>query len=185
MDVVIGDKTNIHRIEFELFAKKCPVAVENFARLCTGDSVIPAKPAHEGLEEANFADQLKPQLTYENSSFHRIAKGLLVQGGDLMSDSGFHQCSVFGDSFDAPQETAQSTFEAPGLLGTAVSAPHLNGSQFFIVTSEKGLPHLNGTCICFGKVTKGLDVVRTMENLPVDRLGRPRVECRIVKAGTR
>jgi cyclophilin family peptidyl-prolyl cis-trans isomerase len=182
MEVVIGG-ANPSRIEFELFAKKYPVAVENFARLCSGDSVIPASPTREAIEDGSFADQLKPQLTYENSSFHRIMKGLLVQGGDLVSDDGFHQCSVFGETFDAPQETAQSTFDVAGLLGTAVSAPHLNGSQFFIVTSPTGLPHLNGTCICFGRVIKGLETIQKMEGLPVDRRGKPTVECRIVKAG--
>ena len=181
MEILIGAAPA--RIEFELFAKKCPVAVENFARLCSGDSVIPLTPAREGIDDPNYADQLKPQLTYENSSFHRIMRGLFVQGGDLVSDRGVDQLSVFGETFDAPQETQQSNFDTAGLLGTAVSAPHLNGSQFFIVTAPKGLPHLNKTCICFGRVTKGLDSIREMEQLSVDRLGRPQVECRIVKAG--
>jgi cyclophilin family peptidyl-prolyl cis-trans isomerase len=182
MDVSIGGDAP-RRIEFELFGKQCPTAVENFAKLCTGENVIPPVAAKEGASQPGFADQYLPQLTFKQSSFHRVHKGFLVQGGDIVTDKGHDQLSVFGDTFDAPDETKASVFNKAGLLGTAVSAPHLNGSQFFILTAKEGAPHLNGTCICFGRVSKGMDVVEEMQQLETSFDGRPLKEVRIVECG--
>lgn len=45
------------RVEYELFGKVCPVAVENFAKLCTGESVLPEAPAREALADKSFKDR--------------------------------------------------------------------------------------------------------------------------------
>ena len=184
MDIAFqSDPDSVYRIEFELFGKKAPTAVENFAKLCTGEQSIPAQPAMETIGQPGFRDQYLPQLSYKGSSMHRVVPGYLVQGGDLVSDEGTEQLSIFGPTFEAPDETSQSVFDQEGLVGTAVSAPNLNGSQFFIVTNPKGAAHLNGTCICFGKVVKGMEVVKAMESLPLGFDGRPVDEVKIVAAG--
>ncbi|CUE63656.1 cyclophilin type peptidyl-prolyl cis-trans isomerase, putative, partial [Bodo saltans] len=113
MEVSIGGDAP-RRIEFELFGKQCPTAVENFAKLCTGENVIPPVAAKEGIAQAGFTDQYLPQLTFEHSSFHRVQKGFLVQGGDVVSDQGLNQLSIFGDTFDAPEETKSSVFNKAG-----------------------------------------------------------------------
>ena len=182
MDISIGGASP-RRIEFELFGKKCPTAVENFAKLCTGENVLPPAAAKDNIAQQGFADQFLPQLTYTNSSMHRIVKGFLVQGGDVVTDKGEEQLSIFGETFDAMEETKASVFDKAGLLGTAVSAPHLNGSQFFILTAKNGAPHLNGTCICFGRVSKGMDVVLDVEQLPTNFDGRPLETVKVVRCG--
>ena len=173
-----------HRVEFELWGKKCPMAVENFARCCTGDMVLPPVPASEGLEDPTWRDTLKPQLTYKETVLHKVIPGFAVMGGDVNIGHKEEHGTVcaFGDDFDAPEELEMQSFDKKGLLGTAVTAPHKNHSQFFVLMSEKG-KHLDGTCICFGRVTKGLDFLESVSNGRVDALGRPRTAIRVVDCG--
>jgi cyclophilin family peptidyl-prolyl cis-trans isomerase len=66
--------------------------------------------------------------------------------------------------------------KAPVLYGTicmANSGPNTNGSQFFIVTKKEGTPWLDGKHTVFGKVTAGMNIVHTIEQLPRDRSDNP------------
>eukprot|EP00744_Colponema_vietnamica_P020457 GILI01029064.1.p1 GENE.GILI01029064.1~~GILI01029064.1.p1 ORF type:complete len:200 (+),score=15.66 GILI01029064.1:51-650(+) len=181
IDVAIG-KEAPRRITFELFTQKCPLASENFVKLCTGELVLPREPTPSGLSNPQFEDQLKPQLHYVGSTFHRVMPKFLVQAGDIVDETGYHQLSAFGRTFEAPNETETSVFDKRGLIGTAVSAPNMNGSQFFILTSN-GARHLDGTCICFGRVASGMDVVEDIERVQLLGGGLPAERIVIVNSG--
>lgn len=55
------------------------------------------------------------------------------------------------------------------------------GSQFFICTEDT--PWLNGKHVVFGKVTKGLDIVKKIEAQGSGGAGTPKSEVKITASG--
>ncbi|HVY67380.1 MAG TPA: peptidylprolyl isomerase, partial [Patescibacteria group bacterium] len=95
---------------------------------------------------------------YDCLTFHRVAKGFVIQGGDPNGDGTGGQ-SAYGQPFADELNPAAPSYQAGyahGVLAMANSGPDTNGSQFFIMLADNQLPH-NYTI--FGKVTAGLDVV--------------------------
>ncbi|KAL3878321.1 hypothetical protein ACJMK2_030684 [Sinanodonta woodiana] len=161
-DVEIGGD-NVGRIVFELFKDKVPKTAENFRALCTGEK-------GEGKSG-------KP-LHFKGCIFHRIIKDFMVQGGDFTNADGTGGESIYGEKFE--DEDFTQKHDVPGLLSMANAGPNTNGSQFFITTVPT--PHLDGKHVVFGKVLKGMDVVRALENEEVEG-EKPVKECKITDCG--
>jgi cyclophilin family peptidyl-prolyl cis-trans isomerase len=131
-------QTNKGTIQVELFPDDAPVTVNNFVCL-----------AEDGY--------------FNNTPFHRIVKGFVIQGGDPTgTGSG-------GPGYKFPDEPINKDYER-GTLAMANAGPNTNGSQFFIVLDDlRGNLPKNYTI--FGRVTEGLDVVDAIANTPT-RTGR-------------
>jgi cyclophilin family peptidyl-prolyl cis-trans isomerase len=56
-----------------------------------------------------------------------------------------------------------------------------NGSQFFITLGKTSW--LDGLHVVFGKIVKGMDVVRTIEKNPTSETDKPTMEVKIVNCG--
>lgn len=149
LDVSI-DGNPAEKIVIELFADIVPRTAENFRSLCTGEKGV-------GLSTG------KP-LHYKGCLFHRVIKGFMAQGGDFSKGNGTGGESIYGGKF--PDENFQVEHTEAGLLSMANSGPNTNGSQFFI--TFKRTPHLDGKHVVFGKVVKGMDFVRKIEQLGTD-----------------
>uniref|UniRef100_R7WCY5 peptidylprolyl isomerase n=1 Tax=Aegilops tauschii TaxID=37682 RepID=R7WCY5_AEGTA len=113
------------------------------------------------------------------SSFHRIIKGFMVQGGDITAGDGTGGESIYGLNFE--DENFVLKHERKGMLSMANSGPNTNGSQFFITTTRT--PHLDGKHVVFGRVVKGMGVVRAMEHVCAGEADLPTDDIVIVDCG--
>ncbi|PHT86733.1 Peptidyl-prolyl cis-trans isomerase D [Capsicum annuum] len=163
LDVSI-DGSAAEKIVIELFADTVPKTTENFRSLCTGEKGVGASTG-------------KP-LHYKGCLFHRVIKGFMAQGGDFSKGNGTGGESIFGGKF--PDENFEIDHTEAGLLSMANSGPNTNGSQFFI--TFKRTPHLDGKHVVFGKVVKGMDIVRKIEELGTAN-GKPSGLVKIVDCG--
>ena len=107
------------------------------------------------MTAANFLNLAKRGF-YNGITFHRVIKDFMIQGGDPTgTGSG-------GPGYRFPDEIRKTlTHSKPGIFSMANAGRNTNGSQFFI--THLPTPHLDGKHAVFGEVTKGQDVVDSIE----------------------
>jgi cyclophilin family peptidyl-prolyl cis-trans isomerase len=103
---------------------------------------------------------------YDGVIFHRVISGFMIQGGD---PTGTGRGGP-GYRFDDEPVTRKYS---RGILAMANAGPNTNGSQFFVMHADYGLPP-NYTI--FGRLTAGedvLDKIATARTGPQDRPDSP------------
>ena len=117
----------------------------------------------------------------QNSTFHRVMKGFMVQFGDFLNHNGTGSMCIYGTSTFADENFVHSHSQA-GLLSSANSGPNTNGCQAFITCGP--CAWLDGKHVVFGKLLdpESLLTVRKIENAPVSGT-EPRIPIRIVECG--
>ena len=161
--VTLSMQTTRGTVQLELYPKVAPNTVANFLTL-----------AQRGF--------------YDGTKFHRVIADFMIQGGDPLSkDDDPSNDGTGGPGYRFADEinpkilgltdaqikalenegfkydySLQSLKVDPGYIAMANAGANTNGSQFFIVTTQPQ-PHLYGRHTVFGKVTKGMDVVRKIQ----------------------
>ncbi len=119
--IIVTDKG---KIIVDLLEKEVPITVNNFVY----------------LSQNNF---------YDNTIFHRVIKGFMIQGGDPGGTG------TGGPGYSFADEKLDGEYTR-GTVAMANSGPNTNGSQFFIMHADYPLPN---NYVIFGRVVSGMDVV--------------------------
>jgi len=125
----------------------------------------------------NF-EQLARRGYYNNTVFHRVIPGFMVQGGDP-TGTGRGGVSIYGAKFE-DEINSELKHTGAGILSMANSGPNTNGSQFFITLAPT--QHLDGKHTIFGRVSAGMRVVQKIGVVQTDGSDRPKMDVKIVKA---
>lgn len=145
-DVRAVIKTNMGDIEVEFFPEIAPIHCFNFITRA----------------ESGF---------YDGTTFHRVMKGFMIQGGDPNSkDSDPSNDGQGGPLVNVPHEFS-ATKHVPGILSMARVPDESQGAgcQFFIMHAV--YPSLDNKYTVFGKVVgeKDLEVVDKIANVNVNK----------------
>lgn len=168
IDITIGDEPS-GKIFFELFHDKVPQTCGNFQALCDGNDGKTV-PGDDSVA-----------MHYKGSTFHRVIKSFMLQGGDYTNHNGTGGFSIHGAEF-ADESFDTVPLNKPGLLCMANRGPNTNGSQFFITTAK--CSHLDGKHVVFGKVVGGMNTVRKIEHSPTGAQDKPQSPVVIADCGS-
>ena len=150
--------TNHGDIRVELFPNHAPKTVKNFVGLAdgTGEWTDP-KTGGKGSG-----------ALYDNTVFHRVIAGFMIQGGDPLGSGRGGPGYQFNDEIHPELQ-----FSKPYLLAMANAGPGTNGSQFFITVGAT--PWLNAKHTIFGEVADqaSRDVVDKIAGTSVGPMDRP------------
>lgn len=137
--------------------------------------VFPETPAHR----KNFL-KLSSEKFYDSTSFHRIIRNFMIQGGDPNSkDNNPGNDGQGGPGYTLPAEFNPAFLHNQGAVAAARMGDMVNpkkessGSQFYIVDGPDGSHHLDQNYTVFGQVVKGIEVVQTIANQPKGPGDRP------------
>lgn len=114
-------------IRVRFFADRAPETVNNFVAL-----------ARDGY--------------FDGTTFHRVIKGFMVQGGDPTGTGTGGPGYRIRDEFHP-----ELRHDRPGILSMANAGPNTGGSQFFITYAAT--PHLDDRHAVFGEVVEGMNTL--------------------------
>ena len=148
-------KTGFGNIKFSLLPDIAPETVRNFS-------------------------QLAKYKFYNETLFHRVIPGFMIQGGDPNTKNP--DKSTWGQG--GPGYNLKAEFNTRSHLRGIVSMARANdpdsaGSQFFIVTSDSTF--LDRQYTVFGEVVDGMEVADKIVNLPRDGNDCPNQEAKMLE----
>ena len=148
-------KTSFGNIKFSLMSDIAPETVRNFS-------------------------QLAKSKFYNETLFHRVIPGFMIQGGDPNTKNP--DKSTWGQG--GPGYNLKAEFNTRSHLRGIVSMARANdpdsaGSQFFIVTSDSTF--LDRQYTVFGEVVDGMEVADKIVNLPRDGNDCPKQEAKMLE----
>ncbi|MDH4163263.1 MAG: peptidylprolyl isomerase [Nitrospirota bacterium] len=128
----------------------------------------------------NFIDLAK-NGTYDNTVFHRVIPGFMIQGGDPTSKDPARRRAygTGGPGYSIKAEFSNKPHKRGTLSMARSSNPDSAGSQFFICVKDSSF--LDGQYTVFGEVVSGIEAVDKIVSQPRDANDNPneRIEMKV------
>jgi len=141
-------ETSKGTLQCRLYDDKAPNTVANFIGLATG------KRSWRDPKSKQWVN--KP--AYDGTTFHRVIKGFMIQGGDAAGNGSGEPGYVIPD-----EVWPGAVHDRAGLLCMANRGPDTNGAQFFITDAKAA--HLDRGYTIFGECAP-VDVVHEIAQVP-------------------
>ncbi|EXJ55954.1 peptidyl-prolyl cis-trans isomerase-like 2 [Cladophialophora yegresii CBS 114405] len=168
----------------EYILKPRRVKSKGYIRLQTtlGPLTLELYPEYAPKAVWNFLNLVKKGY-YNGIIFHRSIRNFMIQGGDP-TGTGKGGQSIWGKNFNDELQ-GPLKHDKRGVLSMANKGKNTNSSQFFI--TYRPVSHLDGKHTIFGRVVddaddESMEVLKRLENVPVDSNDRPKEEIQIVEA---
>jgi peptidyl-prolyl cis-trans isomerase B (cyclophilin B) len=128
-------------IEIELFPESAPESVRNFLNLTATGAL-------------------------DTTTFSRVVPNFVIQGGDLYTREGKMTAALGYRARKTVPDEPNKILHERGIVSMArADEPNSATTNFFILLSSA--PYLDGKFAAFGRVTKGIEVVETINKMPV------------------
>lgn len=156
-----------------------PLPATNYYEIATPHGAFVVRLSDETPVHRDNFKRLVAEGFYDGTTFHRVIRGFMVQGGDPNSRDGDPaDDGQGGPGYTLPAEIVPGLRHTVGALSTARLGDRQNperrssGSQFYVVTGDAR--HLDGQYTVFGRVVEGLDVLDRIQQVETPRsTGRP------------
>ena len=133
------------------------------------DLLPEAAPNHVGFFIKNAQDG-----TYAGTTFHRVVRQGIVQGGDPLTKDPSKVDAYGTGGFGGLRAERNAEKNTRGAVSAVVGGgnPDSGGTQFFICVADQ--PGLDGTYDVFGRISEGILVAQKISEAAADEKGRPK-----------
>ncbi|HVF56122.1 MAG TPA: peptidylprolyl isomerase [Pyrinomonadaceae bacterium] len=147
-------ETTAGTIDLEMLAEVAPESVRNFLNLAATGA-------------------------YDTTTFSRVVRGFIIQGGDLATREKVTLEWMRRASRTVPDEPNAVKHLRGAVSMARTDMPNSATTHFFILTGDA--PHLDGTFSVFGRVRSGMEVVDDINKAEVEGQ-KPKEPVRIMRA---
>lgn len=153
MPATLSANQSLSKPELEIDVEQTYIVTLNTTQ---GSIVIELDSKNTPITSNNFV-YLAEKGFYNNTIFHRVIDGFMIQGGDPRGDG------TGGPGYTFADEDFVGEYQR-GTVAMANSGANSNGSQFFIMHQDYPLPK---NYVIFGQVIEGIEVVDSIATAPV------------------
>lgn len=149
-DLVIITVKDYGKIVVELYPETAPITVANFKKLVS-------------------------EKFYDNTTFHRIIEGFMIQGGGYDAEKGkIKDADTIKGEFEINGVTNDLKHTRGVISMARTDFKDSASSQFFIMHADAS--HLDGKYAAFGNTVYGIEVVDAIAAVPVNLNDGPRTK---------